>query len=60
MPGDVNADGKVDIKDIFIIARAFGSDTGHPRYNPNGDINGDGRVDIIDIFTAAKNFGRTI
>jgi len=54
MPGDVNADGRVDIKDTFIIAKAFGSDTDQSRYNPNGDINGNRRVDIIDIFTVSQ------
>jgi len=51
-------DGRVDIRDLAAIARAFGSYVGHPRYNPNYDINGDEKIDIKDIAAAAKNFGK--
>ncbi len=57
--GDVNDDGKVDIKDISAVARAFGSHTAGARWDPTCDINGDGRVDIKDIASVARNFGRT-
>jgi len=56
--GDVNIDGKVDIEDICLAALAFGSNPGHPRYNPNIDINGDNKIDIQDIYLIAKNFGK--
>lgn len=59
IPGDVNADRKVDMKDIGAVAKAFGSTVGHPRYNPNYDINFDGKIDMKDIGTSAKNFGKT-
>jgi len=52
-------DGKVDIRDISLIARAFGSSPGQPGWNPICDLNGDGRINIIDISLAAKNFGLT-
>jgi hypothetical protein len=51
-------DGKVNMLDIGAIARAFGTTTGNPRYNPNYDINGDGKIDMKDIAIAAKNFGQ--
>jgi uncharacterized protein (DUF2141 family) len=57
--GDVNGDGKVDIKDLALVAQAFGSYTGHPRYNPAADVNQDGWVDIRDLAMVAKNFGQT-
>jgi hypothetical protein len=44
--------------DIGAIARAFGTTTGNPRYNPNYDINSDGKIDMKDIAIAAKNFGQ--
>jgi len=55
--GDINADGKVNVKDIFAIAKAFGSEYLHPGYYPNLDINRDGKINVKDIFAAAKNFG---
>jgi len=58
IPGDVNADGKVNVKDIFAVAKAFGSELGQPRYDPNLDINNDGKINVKDIFTTARNFGK--
>ena len=55
--GDINQDGKVDIKDISIVASAFGTSLGDPRWNPAADVNQDGRVDIRDVAIVAKNFG---
>jgi len=59
IPGDVNADGIVNIVDISIVARSFGSRAGNPGYNPNADINSDGIVNILDISIAAKNYGKS-
>ena len=55
--GDLNGDGKIDIKDISIVARAYGSDPGKPNWNPDADLNHDGKVDIKDIAIVAKVFG---
>jgi hypothetical protein len=59
MPGDVNIDGKVDIRDIAVAALAFGSFPEHPRWNPVADENEDGTVDIRDLALIARNFGKT-
>jgi len=67
--GDVNGDGRVDIKDIALIAKAFGAvgpgylypgspPSTNPPWNPNADLNGDNRIDIRDVSIAAKNFGK--
>jgi len=58
MVGDVNADGKVDILDIALVARAYGSYLGHQRWNPNYDLDGNGKVDILDVALAARNYGK--
>jgi len=58
-PCDVNYDLKVDVKDIAIGAKAFGSFPSHPLWNPHADINQDNKVDIKDIALIAKNFGKT-
>ena len=57
--GDLNYDGKVDMKDIYCVAVAFYSYPGHPRWNPECDLNDDGRVDMKDIYLIIKNFGKT-
>ncbi len=62
--GDINGDGRVDMRDIAIAAAAFGSSPGTPRWNPNADITGrtylvpDGVVDMRDVALIAKNFGK--
>jgi uncharacterized protein (DUF2141 family) len=55
--GDVNGDRKVRIDDILAVATAFGTQPGHPRWNPNADVNGDGKVRIDDVLAAATHFG---
>jgi len=56
---DLTGDLKVDVRDLAIAARAFGSCPGHPNWKPIADINRDGEVDIRDLVFIAKNFGRT-
>ncbi len=63
MVGDVNGpdgwpDGKVDIRDIGIIAVRFGCNKGDPCYAPEYDLNCDGKIDILDIAIAAREFGK--
>ena len=50
-------DGKVDVKDIFTAAKAYGTKPNDPKWNPNADINDDNKVDVKDIFTIAKHYG---
>jgi parallel beta-helix repeat protein len=59
LPGDIDRDGKVDIKDVAVAAMAFGSYPGDPRWNPMADENEDGQIDVKDIALVAKNFGKT-
>ena len=42
-------DGEPDIYDVVILALAYGSYPGHPRWDPRADLNGDGIVDIFDL-----------
>jgi endoglucanase len=56
--GDVNGDGRVDLKDLALVARAFGSTPTSPNWNPAADINGDGTVNMKDIALAVRNFGQ--
>ena len=60
---DLTGDGKVDMRDVAIVARAFGSEPGDPLWNPVADVTGtihmvpDGRVDMRDVAFVARAFG---
>jgi hypothetical protein len=58
--GDVDGDLDVDIFDIVMIAGAYGSSEGQPKYNGNCDLDGDGDVDIFDVVIAAGNYGQGV
>jgi len=57
-------DGKVDVKDVSMVARAFGSEPGQSNWNPIADITGpeylvpDGKVDARDVSLVARKFGK--
>jgi hypothetical protein len=57
--GDINADGIVDIADIYLIALSYGAIIGTPQYKPDLDINYDGIIDVADIYIAALHYGET-
>ena len=58
LEGDINYDGKVNIKDIGIIGKAFGSRPGDPNWNPIADVYEDGKINIKDIGVVGKHFGQ--
>jgi hypothetical protein len=51
-------DGVVNMRDIALVARCFGSTPGSSDWNPNADINGDGTVNLKDVALAARHFGQ--
>lgn len=57
---DLFETGIVDLRDISIAAKAFGTTPSDVRWNPTADINRDGKVDTRDIGFIAKNFGWTL
>lgn len=59
MVPDVNGDGRIDMRDIAVAAKAFGTFPGNPRWNPWVDFNQDGKIDMKDIATSAVIFGAT-
>jgi len=52
---DVNRDGKVNLIDALIVAKALGTRPGQPRWNPAADVNGDLRVDLRDLVIVARS-----
>ena len=57
--GDINGDGTVDLKDLVLVAKAFGSRSGSANWDPRCDINGNGGVDLTDLVAVAVHFGET-
>ena len=56
--GDVNKDGVVNMRDLGIVAQAFGSAPGDPGWNPDADLNKDGLINMRDIGIVQQQFGR--
>jgi predicted acyl esterase len=55
-PVDVNGDGIVDISDLVLVGKQFGT-TGE---GITGDVNGDDRVDLSDLLLLAGYFGEKV
>jgi hypothetical protein len=51
-------DGIVNMRDVAMVARAFGTTPGSPYWNANADLNNDGTVDMKDVALVARNFGQ--
>ena len=55
VPGDVNNDGRINIKDVYVLKRAYGGSLyssdplKYAKYDDLCDLNDDGRVDIKDV-----------
>jgi thermitase len=56
--GDANNDGKVDVRDILMVAKAFGETPDRSRWNKDFDLNSDNRINVIDILIVAQNYGK--
>jgi len=57
---DINEDGIINIKDLFLVARAFGTRPGDGYWNPLADVEMDEIVNIKDLFKVAKDYGKTL
>jgi hypothetical protein len=58
LPGDIINDNRVNIFDLGLLADAFNSTPGTPKWNDNADLNCDGKVDIFDLGLLADTFGK--
>jgi len=65
MVGDISSDvpgvpdGKVDMVDMWEVAKRFGLNYPDPRFVPNYDVDGDTKIDMVDMWIVAKEFGKT-
>ncbi|MEM2781045.1 MAG: dockerin type I domain-containing protein [Candidatus Bathyarchaeia archaeon] len=57
---DLNFDGKVDMKDVAMVSKAFGSYPGQPEWDIECDVNYDGKVDMKDVAMVSKKFGQYV
>jgi len=57
-PSDLDANGEINIIDVSIVARAYGSTPQEPNWNQSADINNDGVINILDIALVAHDFGK--
>jgi len=55
--GDVDGSGRIDGRDIAIVAGAFGSRIGDSLYRFNADIDANGRVNGVDLAIVSAGFG---
>jgi hypothetical protein len=56
--GDVNGDFEVQLDDLLLLARAFGTQPGDAVWNSDADIDGNGEVRLVDVVTLAYNYGK--
>ena len=54
---DIYQDGKVDIRDVSVVAKAFGSAPGATNWDPRADLNKDEHVNVTDVSIVTKHFG---
>lgn len=54
---DLNGDGTVDLKDVFLVAKADGTSKGEYGYNPYADLDQNGVIDTRDLIEVAQNLG---
>jgi minor extracellular serine protease Vpr len=54
---DIDGNKRVDLGDMVVLARAYGSKIGDKRYDNTADLNGDGRVDDADLQILRQHYG---
>jgi len=59
MAGDVNTDGAVNVIDLAMIGRSYGTTLDDFLYEPNADVNNYGFIEMVNIVVVAQNYGKT-
>jgi ABC-type branched-subunit amino acid transport system substrate-binding protein len=57
---DINYDGKTNIMDISVAAKAYATKPGDPRWDKEADVDFNGQINIVDLAKIAKDFGKQI
>jgi len=58
--GDINLDGKVDVRDAALLSLAWKSVIGDSNYDSHCDFNQDGEVNIEDATILGMQWGKTL
>ena len=58
IPGDIDLNGTVNIYDVILLAKAFGSVPGKQNWNPNADLDRDNIVNIFDALILSSHYGQ--
>ena len=58
IPGDVDADGDVDLYDVVKICAVYGLNKGDENFKANLDINGNRKIDLYDVVIACAHYGQ--
>lgn len=56
--GDVDGNGKVEMKDLVLLANAYGSRPGDPNWNFMADMDNNNFVGLVELIIIAKNYGQ--
>ena len=56
---DVNNDGIVDIRDLVLVADAFGQPVDRTA-EQNPDVNRDGAINVLDLVRVSNSLGQTV
>ena len=57
---DLNKDLEVNIMDIALVAKTYGTEPEDPDWNSIADLDDNGIIDIRDIAKVAKDYGKTV
>jgi hypothetical protein len=57
IPGDIDGNGHVQLNDLVMLANAYGSTPGTPKWSPNADIDNNNVVGLSDLVIMAKHYG---
>ncbi len=58
-PGDLNLDGRLDLKDLAVMLQALGTVRGQPDFEELADLYPNERIDISDLAAFLASFGNT-
>ncbi|MEM2119318.1 MAG: NosD domain-containing protein [Candidatus Bathyarchaeia archaeon] len=56
--GDVNHDGCVNMVDLWLVAKAYGSVPRTPNWNPHCDMDENNMINMLDLYKTAKQYGQ--